>query len=252
LETLLQKSLWSEMEGGGEVEICCRLVSHGAGRERLEVGVPPRDDARCWRFQLRRLPSRDGEPGIEVFHHRTRFKRDASDLVEERTADGALSLTEATRWPGLGKGSGSILSKMIRRGIGDPNMVQDLLGAMFIVRDRRQVYALERRLVRALGGPFRSRDRVDTISRAKDRERLSAHSSASFQVLKQIVDVLVDDPARSSPYLFPVEIQIYPLEAYLSTLHDAHFASHAAYKRRQFLKDLLPVLFPAEVYGEHA
>ena len=49
-----------------------------------------------------------------------------------------------------------------------------------------------------------------------------------------------------------MEIQIFPLEAYLETLYDAHFASHAAYKRRQFLHELLPILFPAGIYGVEA
>ena len=129
-------------------------------------------------------------------------------------------------------------------------MVQDLLGAMFIVGDRRQAYALERRLVGSLGGPLRWRDRVDTLGSRKDSTRLSARSSSGFSVLKGIVDILIEDPSAPSPYLFAVEVQIYPLEAYLHTLYDAHFASHTAYKRRQFLHDLLPVIFPPEIYGE--
>jgi hypothetical protein len=130
-------------------------------------------------------------------------------------------------------------------------MIQDLLGAMFIVGSPRQVYALERCLVRALGGPLRWRDRVDTLSIKADRKRLDAQSAPEFQVLKQIVDILVDDPWGAGPYLFPIEIQIYPLEAYLRTLQDSHFASHNAYKQRQFLRDLLPLLFPPEIYGAH-
>jgi hypothetical protein len=59
----------------------------------------------------------------------------------------------------------------------------------------------------------------------------------------------MEDPSSSSPYLFSVEIQIFPLEAYLRTLYDAHFASHTAYKKRQFLNELLPLLFPPEIFG---
>jgi hypothetical protein len=66
------------------------------------------------------------------------------------------------------------------------------------------------------------------------------------------VDILSNDPSSDVPYLFSVEIQIFPLEAYLETLYDAHFASHAAYKRRQFLHELLPILFPAAIYGVDA
>jgi hypothetical protein len=101
-----------------------------------------------------------------------------------------------------------------------------------------------------LGGPLRWRDRVDTLSGRRDRGRLGPSSSSAFEVLKSIVDVLVEDPASEAPYLFPVEVQIYPIESYLRTLHDEHFASHYAYKRRQFLRDLIPLLFPPEIYGE--
>jgi hypothetical protein len=90
---------------------------------------------------------------------------------------------------------------------------------------------------------------VDTLAGGRDRAKLDAQSSSGFLVLKSIFDVLMDDPSSDAPYLFSVEIQIFPLEAYLSTLYDAHFASHAAYKRRQFLHELLPILFPASIYG---
>jgi hypothetical protein len=43
-----------------------------------------------------------------------------------------------------------------------------------------------------------------------------------------------------NPYLFPVESAGLS-EAYLRTLHDAHYASHTAYKQ-QFLHDLTPAL----------
>lgn len=179
---------------------------------------------RCWRFRPHRLAAHDGEPEICVYYARTRFKREAS--------------------------SGSIVSKMLRQGIGDPGMVQDLLGAMFVVGDRRQVYALERMLARALGGPFRFRDRVDTISWEEDRARLGAQSSKGYHVLKQIVDVLVEDGDGMSPYFVPVELQIQPLESYLGTLQDAQLLSHAAYRRRQVVNELLPLLFPVEIYGQ--
>jgi hypothetical protein len=246
-ESLLQDELWSELESDQEIEVCCELDSEEFA-ERLKI-VSASTRAECWRFRVRRLKARNARP-IEVYHFRSRFKRETDPVA--KASDGALSLREEPRWPTLGRRSGSILSKMIRRGVGDPHMIQDLVGAMFIVGTRRQVYALERRLVDALGGPLRWRDRVDTISCQADRERLSVHSSPGFEVLKQIVDILVEDPAGAAPYLFPVEVQIYPLEAYLRTLHSSHYANHAAYKRRQLLHDLLPVLFPAEIYGEHA
>lgn len=250
-ESLLARTLWSQAEeAGGEREICCRLTSVRSGGDRLELGVRPDAGGRCWRFNMRALRSEVGEPGIDVYDYRTRFKRDAADLEPKRSSEGMLSLAETPRWPGLGRRSGSILSKMIRQGIADPHMVQDMLGAKFIVGDRSRVYALDRRLTRALGGPFHFRDRVDTLAGESDRAQLNRHSSAGFQVLKQIASILVEDPAGAAPYLFPIEIQIHPLESYLRTLHDAHYSSHAAYKRRQTFEGLLPILFPPEVYGD--
>jgi hypothetical protein len=201
-------------------------------------------------FRVRRLARRGAEPPICVHLYKSRFKKETEPPQDvHAAANGTHHLEEAPRWPGLGRRSGSILSKMIRRGIGDPRLVNDLLGAMFIVGDRAQAYLLERRLVRLLGGPLRWRDRVDTLAGERDRGRLDPRSSSGFQVLKQIVDVLMPDPAGDTPYLFPVEVQIYPLEAYLRTLQDVHFASHTAYKRRQLLHDLLPVLFPPAIFG---
>jgi len=222
------------------------LLSNVARADEVEVTGP---GARSFRFRPRRLPTEGRDPAIEIFHYRSRFKREADPETDRRADEGWIRIAESPRWPGLGRSSGSILSKMIRRAIPDPRMVQDLLGAMFIVGDRIQAYALERKLVAAFGGPLRCRDRVDTLSGSRDRARLDPQSGSGFLVLKEIVDILMDDPSSDVPYLFSVEIQIFPVEAYLSTLYDTHFASHAAYKRRQFLHELLPILFPSNLYG---
>ncbi len=248
-EAFLQRALWSEIRDGHEQDVCCRLVATALAVDDLEVGVPPTGDARCWTFRVRRLPARSGGPEIEVYDYRSRFKRDPRPTVEASMGVNSSDPPRADPVPGLGKRSGSILSKMIRRGIGDAHLVPDLLGAMFIVGDRRQAYALERRLVDMFGGPFRWRDRVDTLACERGRPRLDQNSSTGFQVLKAIVDILIEDPSGPSPYLVPVEIQVFPLKSYLRTVHEGHFASHAAYKRRQILRDLLPLLFPAEIYG---
>ena len=225
------------------------LLSEVTSADEVEVAGP---GARSFRFRPRRLPADGRDPAIEIFHYRSRFKREADPETDRRADEGWIRIAESPRWPGLGRYSGSILSKMIRRAIPDPRMVQDLLGAMFIVGDRSQAYALERKLVAAFGGPLRCRDRVDTLAGSRDRARLDPQSSSGFLVLKEIVDILMDDPSSDVPYLFSVEVQIFPLEAYLSTLYDSHFASHAAYKRRQFLNELLPILFPSAIYGGEA
>ena len=225
------------------------LLSEVTPTDEVEVLGP---GARSFRFRPRRLPAEGRDPAIEVFHYRSRFKREADPETDRRADEGWIRIAESPRWPGLGRYSGSILSKMIRRAIPDPRLVQDLLGAMFIVGDRSQAYALERKLVAAFGGPLRCRDRVDTLAGSRDRARLDPQSGSGFLVLKEIVDILMDDPSSDVPYLFSVEIQIFPLEAYLRTLYDTHFASHSAYKRRQFLHELLPILFPPAIYGGEA
>jgi hypothetical protein len=250
-ERLLERNLWSEAEAGVEVLVCCELREDRTGLERLEIGVPRSPRAQCIRFQVRTLPARTGEPEIQVYHYHSRFKRERTRVAPVPAADGTYRLVEAERWPGLGRRSGSILSKMIRQGIGDPHFVKDILGAMFIVGNARQAHRLERRLLDPLGGPFRWRDRVDTLAGEQDRDRLNAHSAGGFKVLKKIVDILTEDPTAPSPYLYSVEIQIFPVEEYLRTLFDATYVGHDAYKRRQFLHDILPLLFPAEVFGPH-
>lgn len=251
-EQIVKDALLSGITDEGEVEAFGTLERGPDGSFQLRVARQPQPGARSFRFRPRRLPAEGRDPVIEVFHYKTRFKREADPETDQRADDGWIRIAESPRWPGLGKYSGSILSKMIRRAIPDPRMVQDLLGAMFIVGDRAQAYALERKLIAAFGGPLRCRDRVDTLAGSRDRARLDPQSSSGFLVLKEIVDILMDDPSSDVPYLFSVEIQIFPVEAYLSTLYDTHFASHSAYKRRQFLHELLPILFPSSIYGGEA
>jgi hypothetical protein len=249
-EKLVADAIWSEVEPAGEIEVFATLERGSDGALRLHTGSNPRPGARSFRFRPRRLADASLKDAVEIYYYRSRFKREADPATDRASADGWIAITESPRWPGLGRRSGSILSKMIRRAIPDPRMVQDVLGAMFIVGDLSQAYALERRLVAAFGGPLRWRDRVDTLAGRGGHERLDPQSASGFHVLKEIVDILIDDPASHRPYLFSVEIQIFPLRDYLTTLYDAHFASHSAYKRRQFLHQLLPILFPAAIYGD--
>jgi hypothetical protein len=244
----LERSLLGLAREGSEMEVCYRFTADGSTGGRLTKTAGASEGAQCWRFHPRTLPAVNGWPAIEIFHHHCRFKRDAIPAGPDDNLAVELDLGETERWPSLGRRSGSILSKMIRKGITDPHQVQDVLGAMFIVADRKQAYALEQRLLAVLGGPAWARDRTDTLTGERDRERLSPRSAVGFEVLKETVDVLVDDPG-SGPYQFGVELQIYPLTSYLGTIHDAHYASHASYKRRQFQQDILPVLFPDVIFN---
>jgi len=245
-EDTLHRTLWHDLEADAEQHLCFTLGRRSDGSRRPTVSPSPGPGER-WCFRVRRIRSVGPARPIDVYHYHSRSKRDA-DAMPERTADGHLQLVAPQPGSPDFRRSGSILSKMIRRGFSDAQAVSDLLGAMFIVRDRADAYALERRLVDALGGPFRWRDRVDTLSLPEDRARLS-RSSAGFRVLKQIVDLLVSDPAGDGTYQFPVEIQIHTLESHLETLSLGHVSGHKAYKNRQLVSELVPILFPVEVFG---
>ena len=78
---------------------------------------------------------------------------------------------------------------------------------------------------------------------------LNSFSSKDFKVFKGDIDVLFDGGDGSTPYRFPVEIQIHTLESFLRTVCGTHHANHLALKPRQFLKGRVPVLFPAAASG---
>ena len=199
----------SEVTDEDEVEVFGILGAQSRRLLGLKMERRPRPGARSFRFRPRRLSTVRTDAAIEIFHYRSRFKREADPETDRSSGRGldshrggaALARTGAVRRP--------ILSKMIRRAIPDPRMVQDLLGAMFIVGDRSQAYALERRLVAAFGGPLRCRDRVTRSPAARDGGRLDPQSSSGFSVLKEIVEILMDDPSSDVPYLFSVELQIF-------------------------------------------
>jgi len=247
----LERNLLGGAEVGGGVDVCCRFVPDRAGAGRLERIHASGADAQCWHFQVRVLPARRGEEPIEIFHHHVRFKRDPMTCAPHEMP----SRSPGPDTPGRStarRRSGSIVSKMLARGLGDPGAVQDVLGALFIVGSHAQAYALERRLVDLCGGPLWIRDRTDTLVGEGDRGLLSGRSARGFEVLKYTADLLVAGVDGSTSYHVAAEFQIYPVESYLATLHDDHGASHRAYKRRQIAGDVLPLLFPVAIYGPEA
>lgn len=246
LDATLDRTFWCDVEADADLQMCFTLGRRPDGHQRPTVSSHPGLGER-WCFRVRRIRSVAGAAPIDVYHYHARSKRD-HEATAERAAGGHMRLVVPQPGDRDFRRSGSILSKMIRRGLSDPQAVSDLLGAMFIVRDRPQAYALERRLVDVLGGPFRWRNRIDTLSLPEDRARLSA-ASAGFKVLKQIVDLPATDRTGADSYEFPVEFQIHPLAPYLETLSLQHVSSHAAYKRRQLVRELVPILFPVEVFG---
>jgi hypothetical protein len=146
--------------------------------------------------------------------------------------------------------SGSVLSKMIRKGINNPDEIGDIIGAMFIVNDNEALTDLLVLLDSCIGTPFGWRNVTDTLNEQSSGSSLNTFSSKGFKVFKGDVDVLIGDPGGGVPYRFPVEVQIFTLESYLRTVCGAHDASHLALKLRQFLFGLVPKIFPGEIYGE--
>ncbi|MBU8870000.1 MAG: hypothetical protein KOO60_03885 [Gemmatimonadales bacterium] len=189
--------------------------------------------------------------GLDILYYNCRFKR-AVTLITNETVDGIQRVTEKARWEDMrAESSGSILSKMIRKGITNPDEIGDLIGAMFIVHDNDALNDLLILLDSCLGAPFRWRNVTDTLTTGKaSGSALNHFSSKEFKVLKGDVDILVEEHGGGRPYLFPVEVQIFTLEGYLRTVCVAHEASHLALKLRQFLFGLVPRIFPRGIYGE--
>ncbi len=232
LELTLTRKLWST---GGS----CHHDDDAGGGLFPQAPLSP---ASAQEQQLRPmacLRARDGLPAVEVLHFATRSK---GRPRSSEGACGACQLPGGLPCPGCRRSS--IVSKLVRRGLYRPDQLDDMVGALFVVRDRAQAYSLEQRLMDALGGPFRWRDRVDTLGAPTDRDRLTLRSSDGFRVLKGVMDLLVDDS-----YVTPVEIQIYPVADFLHTVDPTHGACHSAFKCRQLLFDLMPLLFPEMVYG---
>jgi hypothetical protein len=251
-ERLMDEALFRYTKSEYDVDICCTLgpdgisVEYTVGRERQEQ--------ECWSFHNIELevPRKKGTAHLNIYFYSCRFKREVLPYQYRRGLE-RYQVQPTEIWGKLRqRRSGSIVSKMIRKGISDPSEIEDILGAMFIVADLAEVESLKDILMDTLGGPFRFRDITDTLTSEKDRTRLNRFSGLGYKVYKTEVDLLHPGATpEEEPYIFPVEIQIYTLESYLRTIHTEHYASHQRFKRRQFLKGLLPYLFPEEIYGRH-
>lgn len=247
-ENLLDRQLWSGASRTKPVDIYYDIAADGIG---IEVGTKQSAATpEVWRFRVTPI-RRPGSRTIHVYHYACRFKREVAAFTYRSGAD-SYEVRERPIWETLHeRRSGSILSKMIRKGEVHPRKIQDILGAMFIVNDIDHVYRLQETLYRIFGGPLRWKDRVNTIVDPSQSKHLNAQSGRGYEVMKSDVDVLYAPPDPSQkPYIFAVEVQLYTVEGFLRTVHSRHYASHQRLKLRQFLEGLLPVLFPTVVYGE--
>lgn len=251
-ERLMRSAVFSRVTETRRVEVCFAIRPDGQSMEYSLGRTRPGQE--CWSFDLQEVElERDKRPTqLHVYYYACRFKREVIPFQYEKGAD-RYELAPTELWPGLTKRrSASIVSKMIRKGEGDPKSIKDLIGAMFIVENPVELDNLRESLYDLLGGIFRVKNVVDTTARGEDRSLLNPYSGMGYKVYKCEVDILYNSERNPAPlpYFYSVELQLYTLENYLRTIHSHHYANHQALKRRQFLQGLLPLLFPEEIYGK--
>ena len=244
---LLDKELWSFVTDRRD-EVAAYTLDpeqdvRRAGDEDLEV----------WNFQVQRVKRAipGGEIEVDVHHFDTRFKRESAGY-DYRPGNTEYRVAERMRYQHMKRSrSASVLSKMLRKGINNPNAITDMLGAKFIVANERDVQRLADLLHHVLGGIFLFRNQVDLFRRPQDHGMLNRFSAPDFKTFKEDVDILYRPGENESgrPYLFSVELQIFTVESFLQTVHSRAYTSHREYKRRQFLQGVMPYVFPARLYG---
>lgn len=249
VQELLDGALWRYRQQVHEVDIGYRLDHDG---ETVHYSSRPAQHDQVFTFRSSFLERREAgrTTTLDVLYSSCRFKLSVLPLSLETVA-GRQRVHEPVRWSHMRqRRSGSLLSKMIRRGVNNPSEIADLLGAMFIVYDEDAVDHLLELLDAGLGNPFGWRNVTDSLSANGTGAGLHPHAGRSYRVFKGDVDVLM--PGGSSgrpPYRFTVEFQVHTLESFLRTICSNHEANHRALKLRQFLMGLVPYLFPAAIYG---
>ena len=248
-EEVLNEGLWRHTKQIHDVNIGFHIHADG---KRIHYSTRPKAGDQLWDFRSTFVEKeRNGRPvGLDVLYYNCRFKRSVTPISFE-VVDGTRRVVENARWSGMRQEtSGSILSKMIRKGVNNPDEIGDIIGAMFIVNDNDALTDLLVLLDSCIGTPFGWRNVTDTLNPTPGGSSLNSYSSKDFKVFKGDVDVLYEDEGGAPPYRFPVEVQIFTVESYLRTVCGEHEASHLALKLRQFLFGLVPKIFPVEIYGD--
>ena len=248
-QQLLRAQLWRYQKHQYSLDVGYRISPDGHG---IEYTSRPGSQDQLWHFESRFIEKTlgDRQISLDILYYNCRFKRSVTPISFE-IIDGQHRVLERMRWSDMRQASsGSILSKMIRKGIDTPDEIGDLIGAMFIVHDNEALNDLLALLDSCVGAPFGWRNVTDTLAERPEGATLNDYSSREFKVFKGDVDILTTGgrPDRT-PYRFPVEIQIFTLEGYLRTVCGMHEASHLALKLRQFLFGLVPRIFPRQIYG---
>ncbi len=246
LENMLNEGIWRFSTQIHDMSIGFRLSEDG---NSIHYSTKPEPGDQCWQFRSTFVEKPVGNRTIalDILYYNCRFKR-AVNPISFEVIDGNHQVMEELRWGEMRQErSGSILSKMIRKGINSPQEIGDIIGAMFIVNDNDALNDLLGLLDSCIGAPLAWRNVTDTLQDHATGSALNTFSSKQFKVFKGDVDILCEDGSR--PYRYPVEIQIYTLESYLRTVCGSHDANHLALKLRQFLYGLVPRIFPKEIYG---
>ncbi len=249
-ERLLREGLWEHARDTNRVDIGFEMDADG---QTIRYNLDPRPGQQRWEFNSIFVCREIGDRKIplDVLYYNCRFKRTVTPISYE-IVDGSHHVVERRRWDAMRRqSSGSILSKMIRKGINSPEGISDILGAMFIVHDEDAMNDLLALLDSVIGNPIGWRNVTDTLGEQSDGVDLNPHSGSGYRVFKGDLDLLYPDPdPERPPYRFQVEVQVYTLEGFLRTVHGDHDASHLAMKLRQFLHGLVPIVFPRAIYGE--
>jgi hypothetical protein len=249
-EELLEREIWRYKTQSYPLNIGFRIDDDG---ETIRYTNRPQPGDQIWHFSSDFLEASLGSRTIalDVLYRNCRFKR-SLDRISFEVVDGQHRVLEKVRWQEMKQHrSGSILSKMLRKNLNNPDEISDILGAMFIVPDEDALDELIGLLDHGFGNPFGWRNVTDTLGTSPSGSALNPHSGRGFRVFKGDMDVLF--PGRfpgQAPYRFAVEVQIHTLESFLRTVCGSHHANHLALKLRQFLLGLVPVLFPARIYGK--
>jgi hypothetical protein len=247
-EQLLNDGLWKHTQQIHDLQIGFHINPDG---HTIQYTTRPTEKDQIWDFRSTfvQKPLGGRNIGLDVLYYNCRFKLAVTPISFE-IVDGSRRVLEKVRWGEMRQqSSGSVLSKMIRKGMNNPEEIGDLIGAMFIVNDNEALNDLLILLDSCIGTPFGWRNVTDTLADRPNGTALNTYSSKEFKVFKGDMDILIDEPGGGAPYRFPVEIQIFTLESYLRTVCGAHEASHLALKLRQFLFGLVPKIFPRAVYG---
>lgn len=247
-ENLLNEGIWKHTKQIHDIAIGYRISPDG---DSIQYTSRPGEGDKRWDFRSTFVETKVGERAValDILYYNCRFKR-AVNPISFEIVDGTHRVVESLRWQDMRQEtSGSILSKMIRKGINNPDEISDIIGAMFIVNDNDALNDLLGLLDSCLGASLGWRNVTDTLRDKPAGSSLNAYSSKSFKVFKGDVDILAADIGGGPAYRYPVEIQIYTLESYLRTVCGVHDASHLALKLRQFLFGLVPRILPREIYG---